>query len=46
MPRRARKKSENEIYHIILRGIKRQAIFENDEDKKLFETIMNCKTIR
>jgi len=46
MPRHARKKSETGIYHIMLRGINRQAVFEEDEDKeKLFETIMHYKTI-
>lgn len=32
MPRKARKKSESGIYHIIMRGINRQSIFEDDED--------------
>ncbi|MCR4432114.1 MAG: hypothetical protein NUV45_14015 [Tepidanaerobacteraceae bacterium] len=32
MPRKARKKSESGIYHIIMRGINRQNIFEDDED--------------
>ncbi|WP_281253651.1 hypothetical protein SPSIL_045040 [Sporomusa silvacetica DSM 10669] len=32
MPRSARKKSESGIYHIIIRGINRQTIFEDDED--------------
>jgi len=40
MPRHAREKSCTGIYHIMLRGINRQAIFEDDEDRqKLFETI-------
>jgi len=39
MPRKARKKSESGIYHIILRGQNRQIIFEDDEDKeKFFQT--------
>jgi REP element-mobilizing transposase RayT len=32
MPRKAREKSENGIYHIILRGNSRQEIFHDDED--------------
>jgi len=29
MPRKAREKSESGIYHIIMRGINRQTIFED-----------------
>lgn len=36
MPRVARKKSESGIYHIVLRGINKQIIFFDDEDKKVF----------
>jgi putative transposase len=36
MPRNARKKSESAIYHIMLRGINKQTIFEDDEDKEKF----------
>lgn len=32
MPRTARKKSRSGIYHIIMRGINRQTIFEDEED--------------
>lgn len=32
MPRKARKKSKTGIYHIMVRGINRQTIFEDDED--------------
>jgi len=32
MPRSARKKSSSGIYHIIMRGINRQTIFEDEED--------------
>ena len=32
MPRGVRLKSESGIYHIMLRGINRQIIFEDDED--------------
>jgi len=36
MPRSARKKSNSGIYHIVLRGINRQSIFEDDEDREKF----------
>jgi len=36
MPRTARKKSETGIYHIIIRGINKQNIFEDDEDYEKF----------
>jgi putative transposase len=49
MPRQARKKSESGIYHVLLRGINRQTIFEDKEDiDKLFKIIgiykaeLNC----
>ena len=46
MARRPRKKSRTGIYHIILRGINRQTIFEDDEDKyKLLETLTRYKNI-
>ncbi len=32
MPRQSRIKSESGIYHIMLRGINRQSIFETEED--------------
>ncbi len=35
MPRMARTKSETGIYHVVLRGIKKQRTFEDDEDKKM-----------
>lgn len=40
MPRSARIKSSSSIYHVILRGINRQDIFEEDEDKKKFLWIL------
>ncbi|WP_066055743.1 transposase [Robertmurraya korlensis] len=44
MPRKSRKKSRNGVYHIILRGINKQIIFEEDEDKKRFlETLVKYK---
>jgi putative transposase len=44
LPRYARDISKNGIYHIILRGINRQVIFEDDEDiQRLLETIVRFK---
>lgn len=44
MPREPRRKSNSGIYHIMLRGINRQTIFEDDEDKiKLLRTIKRYK---
>ena len=40
MPRTARKKSNSGIYHIMLRGINRQIIFEDDEDRVKFIDIL------
>jgi len=46
MPRHARKQSSSGIYHIVLRGINRQNIFEDEEDKKKFlETLDRYKAI-
>jgi putative transposase len=36
MPRQARKKSESGIYHIMLRGINQQVLFEDEEDREKF----------
>ncbi len=44
MPRKARKKSESGIYHIIMRGINRQNIFEDEKDRtKFIQTIHRFK---
>lgn len=44
MPRQARKKSCTGIYHIMLRGINRQQIFEDGEDRERFlDTLENYK---
>jgi putative transposase len=44
--RTARKTSETGIYHVILRGINRQDIFEDDKDRARFlETIRNYKDL-
>ena len=44
MPRIARKKSKSGIYHIMLRGINRQTIFEDEEDRlKFIDTLRHYK---
>src|SRR5690554_6078475 len=44
MPRTGRKKSKTGIYHIILRGINKQIIFEDQEDgEKFLETLFSFK---
>ena len=44
MPRHARKKSEIGIYHVMLRGINKQQIFEYEEDQERFiETLKRYK---
>lgn len=46
MPRQARKQSATGIYHIMLRGINRQQIFEDNEDRERFlETLENYKDL-
>lgn len=46
MPRQARKKSNSGIYHVMLRGINRQNLFEDNEDRQRFiNTIGYYKTI-
>ena len=46
MPRTARKTSLSNIYHVMLRGINRQNIFEEDEDRLCFMNILGqCKKI-
>jgi len=46
MPRAARKKSETGIYHIMLRGINRQNIFEDEEDNERFlQILQECKAV-
>ena len=46
MPRRAREKSSTGIYHIMIRGINQQQIFEDEEDnEKFLEVIKECKAI-
>ncbi len=46
MPRQARKKSESGIYHVMLRGINRQPIFQDDEDnRKFLDVLRHYKTV-
>ena len=44
MPRESRKRSESGVYHIMLRGINKQRIFEDDEDYRRFlETLVKYR---
>ncbi|HLS08525.1 transposase [Lentibacillus sp.] len=46
MARKPRKKSMNGIYHIMLRGVNQQIIFEDREDRvRLLRTISKCKKV-
>lgn len=46
MPRKAREKSSTGIYHVILRGINGQVIFQDNEDyEKFIETIREYKEV-
>ena len=46
MPRLSRVKSNTGVYHIMLRGINQQLIFEDDEDNEKFLEILGfCKTL-
>jgi len=40
--RKQREKSESGIYHAMLRGINRQIIFEDDEDREMFTGTANA----
>jgi len=49
MPRQTRKKSGSGIYHVLLRGINRQTIFEDEEDSDkllkilgIYKAELNC----
>jgi len=46
MPRRVREKSSTGIYHVMLRGINGQIIFEDKEDyEKLVQIIIDYKEV-
>lgn len=41
VPRTARKRSETGVYHVMIRGINRQNIFQDEEDRTRFLEILN-----
>lgn len=46
MPRRARGRSDSGVYHVMLRGINRQDIFCDDDDRERFiETLIRYKDL-
>ncbi len=46
MPRQARRKSKSGTYHVMLRGINQQQIFEDREDfDKFIQVLKDCKAI-
>ena len=45
MPRLPRQKSESAIYHIMLRGISQQVIFEAEEDYLKFIETLRCRRL-
>jgi len=46
MPRKARTLSKTGIYHVLLRGINQQQIFQDDEDNlKFLEVLKECREI-
>ncbi len=46
MARTARKLSGSNIYHVIQRGVNRQNIFEEDEDRfRFLDTVIRCKEV-
>ena len=46
MPRTARKASLSNIYHVMMRGVNRQPIFEDDRDRLHFMSVLKeCKEI-
>lgn len=44
MPRIAREQSVTGVYHVILRGINKQQIFECSEDYERFQTVLRAQT--
>lgn len=46
MPRKAREQSNSGIFHVMLRGINQQQIFEDTEDcERFIQVIKDCKNI-
>jgi len=44
MPRKARRESRSGVYHIIKRGINKQSIFQDEEDKDIYlDRLLQCK---
>ncbi|MFC4557798.1 transposase [Virgibacillus kekensis] len=44
MPRNPRKRAHSGVYHVMLRGINKQIIFEDNQDRfRLLDTIQECK---
>lgn len=44
MPRHAREKAESGVFHVMLRGIDRQVIFQDDEDcEKFLQSLAACQ---
>ena len=39
MPRKARNKTSTGIYHVMMRGINHQMIFEDAEDNQYFQSV-------
>ena len=46
MGRQARKIGESNIYHVMLRGVDRQAIFEDQQDEDKFLSLLNRYRLR
>ncbi len=40
MPRRARNRSSTGVYHVIVRGVNRQEIFRDNEDRRKYLFIL------
>ena len=45
MPRQQRQKSESGIYHVMLRGINQQQIFQEEDNLKFLQIVKECKAI-
>ena len=46
MPRQARRQSESGIYHVMLRGINLQQLYEDTEDcNKFIQILHECKAV-
>jgi len=46
MPRKARELSKTGLYHVMMRGIDRQQVFQDDEDNEIFLWMLkDCKSV-